>query len=215
MSDQHRKKMKPKIKIGNIQTLHDARYCAAVGVKLLGFNMLEPDSSLTAKQVREMTEWLSGPETIATIRYASPDEINSLLEQAPFNYVSLPMDYPMHLTEAIKAPLIFHEPPQVDTEAIPDLIGQLNEAFPNARFEFSMEEDAEDLRDFLRRSQLSSRSILRMEDPQNIFYLMEKEGHPPFGFALGEFVESPEGLLDYQVFDDFIEEYNPLESVSG
>ena len=93
--------MRPKLKLNNISSLHDARYCSAVGVEIIAFNLL-----------------------------------------------------------------------------------------PDAGDAFTSDPTA--------------------EIPDPIYTMLTKEGLKPVAFSLGDFVEEPDGHLDYETCDDFIEEFQSL-----
>jgi phosphoribosylanthranilate isomerase len=52
--------LKTKVKVGNITNLSDARYCAGMGVDLLGFP-IGTSHGIDAKKYKEITDWVSGP----------------------------------------------------------------------------------------------------------------------------------------------------------
>ena len=57
--------LKTKVKVGNITNLSDARYCAGMGVDMLGFSISEADGhGMNATKFKEITDWISGPELI-------------------------------------------------------------------------------------------------------------------------------------------------------
>ena len=68
--------LKTFVKIGNITNLSDARYCAGMGVDILGFP-LDPtsDESISHETFKEITEWISGIDLAGEFGYASLEEI--------------------------------------------------------------------------------------------------------------------------------------------
>ncbi len=49
------------VKIGSVNNLSDARYCAGMAVDLIGFNIdPETEGSVTPSFFREITEWIAG-----------------------------------------------------------------------------------------------------------------------------------------------------------
>lgn len=56
--------LKTKVKVGNITNLSDARYCAGMGVDLLGFPIGEADGQISFNTFKEIAEWVAGPEFI-------------------------------------------------------------------------------------------------------------------------------------------------------
>jgi phosphoribosylanthranilate isomerase len=56
------------VKVGNISNLSDARYCAGMGVDMLGFRVIESQSnSMTSKQFQEIRGWVTGPKIVAEV----------------------------------------------------------------------------------------------------------------------------------------------------
>lgn len=60
--------LKTVVKVGNISNLSDARYCAGMGVDMLGFSVVagNPDFVLP-KLFQEIRGWVSGPRFVAQI----------------------------------------------------------------------------------------------------------------------------------------------------
>jgi phosphoribosylanthranilate isomerase len=70
------------VKVGKISNLSDARYCAGMGVDLLGFRTVSGQENFIApKQFQEVRGWITGPRVVAEI-YGLQDagEIDSMLE---------------------------------------------------------------------------------------------------------------------------------------
>jgi phosphoribosylanthranilate isomerase len=56
------------VKVGNISNLSDARYCAGMGVDMLGFRVIESQSNfMTSKQFQEIRGWVTGPKIVAEV----------------------------------------------------------------------------------------------------------------------------------------------------
>ncbi len=68
--------LKTFVKIGNITNLSDARYCAGMGVNILGFP-LDPSSedSISHENFKEITEWVSGVDLAGEFGNTSLEEI--------------------------------------------------------------------------------------------------------------------------------------------
>jgi phosphoribosylanthranilate isomerase len=61
--------LRTKVKVGRITNLSDARYCAGMGVDMLGFSISGPNS-ITFEKFKEINGWITGPQLVL--------EINSL-----------------------------------------------------------------------------------------------------------------------------------------
>ena len=56
--------LKIKVKVGKVTNLSDARYCAGMGVDMLGFSVGPGHSTIDPKKYKEITEWVSGPDFV-------------------------------------------------------------------------------------------------------------------------------------------------------
>jgi phosphoribosylanthranilate isomerase len=60
--------LKTIVKVGNISNLSDARYCAGMGVDMLGFRVIDGLPGYIAPQAfQEIRGWISGPKVVAEI----------------------------------------------------------------------------------------------------------------------------------------------------
>ena len=60
--------LKTLVKVGNITNLSDARYCAGMGVEMLGFNTVPGKTNhINPKAYQEIRGWVSGPLVVAEI----------------------------------------------------------------------------------------------------------------------------------------------------
>ncbi|HHG83990.1 MAG TPA: hypothetical protein ENJ82_04510 [Bacteroidetes bacterium] len=203
--------MKPKLKLNQISDLHDARYCAAVGIDLIGFE-LEPSNELhvTPKAVGVIMDWLSGPAAVGNFDTTSPEVIQEMVAIAKLTWVSLPLGYPQGQAESIQAKLIFRGPAEpINAEGIAHIIN-LSEQFADALFELRIDLQDESTWNQLKESQLLTRVILHFSEPSPIYTLLEEKEQLPMAFSLGAFVVEPDGALDYEVCDDFLERVSDL-----
>jgi phosphoribosylanthranilate isomerase len=72
------------VKINAVNNLSDARYCAGMGVQLMGF-CLEPghSKSITPDKYREMTGWISGVELAGEFDNSHPEHILEIAQECP------------------------------------------------------------------------------------------------------------------------------------
>lgn len=75
--------LKTKVKVGKVTNLSDARYCAGMGVDLLGFPVGAGPDAIDPKKYKEITDWVSGPDFV----------IEWMDEQLPGDLVSLIQPY--------------------------------------------------------------------------------------------------------------------------
>jgi phosphoribosylanthranilate isomerase len=69
------------VKVGNITNLSDARYCAGMGVELVGFVMDKfSDDYVPAEKLKEIQSWLAGVQIVGETQSSDYDEIATLLQ---------------------------------------------------------------------------------------------------------------------------------------
>lgn len=67
--------LKTVVKVGNISNLSDARYCAGMGVDMLGFSVVAGSADYVApKLFQEIRGWVSGPRFVAQVYGLSTHE---------------------------------------------------------------------------------------------------------------------------------------------
>lgn len=205
--------MKPKLKINDIDNLHDARYCSAVGIAYLGFDLDRQSARfIEPAKVKEMMDWLSGPISVGEFSNEDPLVIQEMAEQAQPALISLPLSYLFPIPAEWQEKLIF----RAEIWDAHDLVEVLNraESFPKAIFDLDCakagrDSEAETLK-ILKQHSLLPKVFLTYDDPVPIYHWLEKDGSEILGFSLGAFVQEPTGELDYQECDDFLTQFNEL-----
>lgn len=78
------------VKISNVTNLSDARYCAGMGVEMLGFT-LDPENPqyITPDKFREIRSWIAGVQLVGETRSEDVHEILSLMEQYPLDALEI------------------------------------------------------------------------------------------------------------------------------
>jgi phosphoribosylanthranilate isomerase len=78
------------VKMSSINNLSDARYCAGMGVDLMGFciDPSKPDF-LTPLQFKEITGWLAGVKMVAETGNVPLTEIKETLKDYRFDYIEV------------------------------------------------------------------------------------------------------------------------------
>ncbi len=80
--------LKTIVKVGNITNLSDARYCAGMGVDMLGFAISELEGQGISKvKFKEITNWVSGPEFVLEVHEGV---IYNLDEESGIDIIELP-----------------------------------------------------------------------------------------------------------------------------
>jgi phosphoribosylanthranilate isomerase len=82
------------VKVGSISNLSDARFCAGMGVEMLGFRTVEgQDHYIAPKAFQEIRGWISGPAVVAEV-YGLRDgnTLATILENYRPDYLELGWD---------------------------------------------------------------------------------------------------------------------------
>jgi phosphoribosylanthranilate isomerase len=83
--------LKTVVKVGNISNLSDARYCAGMGVDMLGFSVIadSPDH-VEPKRFQEIRGWVSGPKFVAQVYgLGAPDGLPEIIQHYAPDYFEL------------------------------------------------------------------------------------------------------------------------------
>ena len=80
--------LKTTVKVGEISNLSDARYCAGMGVEMLGF-LLDTEEAISIADVKEITSWIEGCKYVAEFKTSALQEIEELMQDFPFDYVQV------------------------------------------------------------------------------------------------------------------------------
>lgn len=82
--------LKTKVKVGNITNLSDARYCAGMGVDLLGFPIGDKENQITIETFQEIAEWVAGPEFVFEYSETMDDQIlEKVTQMASIQHIQL------------------------------------------------------------------------------------------------------------------------------
>ncbi|AQG79030.1 N-(5'-phosphoribosyl)anthranilate isomerase [Spirosoma montaniterrae] len=73
--------LKTLVKVSNVTNLSDARYCAGMGVDMLGFSMdADAPDYVEPGKFAEIRSWVAGVQIVGETRSTDPDQIEQLLE---------------------------------------------------------------------------------------------------------------------------------------
>jgi phosphoribosylanthranilate isomerase len=100
--------LKTVVKVGNISNLSDARYCAGMGVDMLGFCVIEGKPGyLSPKLYQEIRGWISGPKVVAEIYgLQSTDQLADLIQNYAPDYLELTSQEFKTFGDTLKLPCI-------------------------------------------------------------------------------------------------------------
>ncbi|HEX5170569.1 MAG TPA: hypothetical protein VFW11_15440 [Cyclobacteriaceae bacterium] len=100
--------LKTLVKVGNIANLSDARYCAGMGVDLLGFTAIEGQPSyISLKLYQDIRGWVAGPAVVLEL-YGLKDggSLPRLLEDYRPDYLEVGMEELDLIPDSLDQPLI-------------------------------------------------------------------------------------------------------------
>jgi phosphoribosylanthranilate isomerase len=83
--------LKTFVKVGCITNLSDARYCAGMGVDMLGFRVVEgQENYIEASQFQEIRGWISGPLVVAEVYgLRKSEDLPLILEKFKPDYLEM------------------------------------------------------------------------------------------------------------------------------
>jgi phosphoribosylanthranilate isomerase len=78
------------VKISNVTNLSDARYCAGMGVEMLGFSIDEDSPNyISPKKFEDICSWLAGVTLVAETSQTNPEAILESLRNYPVHAVQV------------------------------------------------------------------------------------------------------------------------------
>jgi phosphoribosylanthranilate isomerase len=93
--------------VNGINNLSDARYCAGMGVDIIGFNLkLDDKERVQPETLKEITGWLAGVKLAGEFERAKPEIINDLADEFKLDYIQLDTPYLIDEIEEINRPVI-------------------------------------------------------------------------------------------------------------
>lgn len=101
--------LKTLVKAGNITNLTDARYCAGMGVEIIGFPVGKSNPfTLETSKIKEITGWVSGVKIALELLDSSVDEefIIGLIQDLKPDYIQVSYHLKNDLKKMTKIPLL-------------------------------------------------------------------------------------------------------------
>jgi len=97
--------LKTFVKISNVSNLSDARYCAGMGVNVMGFN-IDPASEekISSDQFDAITGWISGVEYAGEMKESLPEL--DYLRDFPLDYIQIEQPEHIDVISSYKIPVI-------------------------------------------------------------------------------------------------------------
>lgn len=95
------------VKVSKVNNLSDARYCAGMGVDVIGFNLVPGTPHFVpAEKFQEITEWLAGVSFAGEFEGVAADEIVALAASYPLQYIQVSEAAKISLLAKQSVPLI-------------------------------------------------------------------------------------------------------------
>ncbi|QMU28427.1 phosphoribosylanthranilate isomerase [Adhaeribacter radiodurans] len=93
--------------VNSINNLSDARYCAGMGVDMLGFCLDESQPNyISSQEIKEIAGWVAGVQLVGEFKKATVEQINALTEACQLDYVQLEKQYLIDEIQQINCPVI-------------------------------------------------------------------------------------------------------------
>jgi len=193
--------LKTFVKINQVSSLSDARYCAGMGVDVLGFSLVEGTPSyVDPQQFKEITQWVSGPQFAGEFGSASVDQIKLATVDYALDFIETSDPDHLEVLADLDIPIILKFAMSSSTD-----FGKLDEIFSFGgdllqylHLEIStslLEEHTSTL------SQLKKPLIMNVDQPTANLDLISQ-----FGISLTAQQEAQTGLQDYGEIMDVLEE---------
>ncbi len=195
--------MRPKLKIGPLTHLQDARSSAAVGFDLISFS-LERGSTrkLAPSMVWNIINWLQGPQILLELNADSLEELTETEKMFPAQVISFPLsDWKAGILGDIKAELFFKVSPSDSPEKIEQVLNEVTLVGYEAKIEVSLEEISEigPYKPFF------PNLFLHFTEAQTLFEFLQSDPELPYGFSLGDEFREDVEFLDYEQIDTLME----------
>ncbi len=98
------------IKINQVSSLSDARYCAGMGVDILGFSM-EPNQQayVGPQQFKEITQWVSGPRLAGEFDDAEINHIKLATTEYDLDFIETTIPDHLEALSELQIPIILKQ----------------------------------------------------------------------------------------------------------
>lgn len=102
--------LKTIVKVSHVSNLSDARYCAGMGVEMLGFGAIPGQDYYLAPGVyQDIRGWISGPKIIAELYGLSdPAQLQAVIQAYAPDYLELTHAEYLTFNEILRLPCIVH-----------------------------------------------------------------------------------------------------------
>jgi len=189
--------LKTLVKVGEITNLSDARYCAGMGVEMLGFNLNQgSDTYVSPEQFKEITEWVAGVKFVGEFANATIETIQKSIREYKLDMIQLPFVNADLIFEVDLPVILYGE--SCDTEEIDLLVDRLGD-----RITFFLLEGCEDIEQIEHISENQPILLGGNLEADNVDSWIE--GTTIKGIALKGSLEEKPGFKDYDQLADILE----------
>lgn len=93
--------------VNSVNNLSDARYCAGMGVDMIGFCLDDTQAKYVSPQeIKEMAGWIAGVKLVGEFKKTDIEQINELADTCNLDYVQLDKQYLIDEIQQINRPVI-------------------------------------------------------------------------------------------------------------
>ena len=191
--------LKTLVKVGNISNLSDARYCAGMGVEMLGFTVIEGrENFIPSKSYQEIRGWVSGPSVVAEV-YGLHAETNITAIRNDYSpdFLELSVDDLPNLSDKT-LPLIL----LTTEDSLTKNLIQLNSI--KERIAFLILEESNNTWSFIEKTAAIFPVLVALESSLNLPGVLEKTNLK--GIVLNGSQELKPGLKDYDQLAEVLEQ---------
>lgn len=118
------------VKISGVTNLSDARYCAGMGVDMIGFP-LDPDNEkyVNPEKYQEIVNWLSGVQFVGEFNHSDLNTVESIFRDYPVDYLQISDPSYIGFLQSLNAPPLLlrltlddlRKNPEAFADHIPDI----------------------------------------------------------------------------------------------
>jgi phosphoribosylanthranilate isomerase len=194
------------VKVSEVNNLSDARYCAGMGVEMIGFCLDENHPGfIELARLREISVWVSGVKVVGEVAGDDVENINYLAEQLNLDYIQLSHAISPDRIGRIKKPVILKL--DFDPENIDNISIELQILSKHVEFFILESRDFDSVRSF--EKQLKSWCLqykiiiafgVKKEDLDEIVNIIK-----PYGIGLKGGQEIKPGLKDFEALSEILE----------
>jgi phosphoribosylanthranilate isomerase len=194
------------VKVSEVNNLSDARYCAGMGVEMIGFCLDENHPRfIELARLREISVWVSGVKVVGEVTGDDVENINYLAEQLNLDYVQLSHTISPDRIGRIKKPVILKL--DFDPENIENISIELQTLSKHVAFFILESRDFDSVKSFEKQLQswCSQYKIIiafgiKKEELDEIVNVIK-----PFGIGLKGGQEIKPGLKDFEALSEILE----------